>query len=78
MVKHGKRFTSQTDRRMLHASKTKVVSMTLAQICVTPGEIFSKMAKSSLVDLSCIFLPISLSTLGPGLRGAKLSLWTVD
>lgn len=65
----GKRVISESDRRMLHASKTKVVSRTVAQISVTPGEICSNMAKSSWVVLSCIFLPISLSTLGPGLRG---------
>lgn len=69
---HGTRVISQTDRRMLHVSKTKVVSMTVAQMFVTPGEICSKIAKSSWVVLSCIFLPISLSTLGPGLRGARL------
>jgi len=46
-------------------------SVTVAQIFVTPGETCSKMAKSSWVVLSCIFLPISLSTLGPGLHGAR-------
>lgn len=68
---HGKRIASQNDRRTLHASKSHVVSVTVAQIFVTPGETCSKMAKSSWVVRSCIFLPISLSTLGPGLHGAR-------
>lgn len=43
-------------------------SLTVAHIFVTPGEICSKMAKSSWLVFSCILLPIALSTLSPSLK----------